>query len=97
MAQGAFPRPYLGRRFFSRRFSLYAWDHISTNRRWLRRLAPVTFTGVAQTAAAAVIIFTGLVLLLYGTVAWPLLRAAHHWLTYLLLASIGLHFWSKKS
>ncbi len=83
--------------FFLVMFSLYAWDHISANRRWLRRTAPVTFTGVAQAAAAAVIILTGLVLLLYGNVAWPLLRAAHHWLTYLLLASIGLHFLSKKN
>ncbi len=77
-------------------FALYAWDHVSANRHWLRRPAQVTFTGAAQTLAAVVIMLTGIVLLLYGDVTWPLLRGAHHWLTYLLVASILLHIVSRK-
>lgn len=78
-------------------FALYAWDHISARRRWLRILARVTVSGLTQTAASLVIIASGVVLLLYGDQAWLALRAAHHWLTYLLAASIVLHYLSPKS
>ena len=77
-------------------FSLYAWDHVMANRHWLRIPALVTFTGAWQTLAAAVLMATGIVLLLYGNVAWVMLRNLHHWLTYALLASITLHFLSRK-
>ena len=82
--------------FFLAAFSLYAWDHISRNRHWLKIAAQVTFTGVAQTTAAMVLIVTGVVLMLYGNVAWEALRGVHHWLTYLLLGSLVLHFFSRK-
>lgn len=86
-----------GGQFFIVVFALYAWDHISTNRRWLRRARGVTLSGATQTLAAAVIIGTGVVLLLYGEQAWEALRTAHHWLTYLMAASIVAHFLSPKS
>ena len=83
--------------FFLVAFTMYAWDHISANRHWLRIAALVTATGVIQTTAALLIILTGVVLLLYGNVAWSALRIVHHWLTYPLALSIALHFWSRKS
>ena len=83
--------------FFLVLFPLYAWDHISHNRAWLRRVGGVTLSGAVQTVCAALLILTGVVLLLYGDQVWPRLRFAHHVLTYPLLASIGLHFLSRKS
>ena len=83
--------------FFLVAFTMYAWDHISANRHWLRIAALVTATGVIQTAAALLIILTGVVLLLYGNVPWSALRNLHHWLTYALVFSIALHFFSRKS
>jgi len=77
-------------------FVLYAWDHISLNRHWLRIFSAVTVTGVLQTLAATVIILSGIVLLLYGEVAWPTLRGFHYWLTYVLAASIATHYLSPK-
>ena len=78
-------------------FTMYAWDHISANRHWLRIAALVTATGVTQTFSAVVIILTGIVLLLYGNVAGATLRGLHHWFSYALAASIALHFFSRKS
>jgi len=77
-------------------FALYAWDHISLNRHWLRVFSAVTVTGVLQTGTAAVIILSGVVLMLYGEVAWPTLLAFHYWLTYVLAASILTHYLSPK-
>ena len=77
-------------------FSLYAWEHISDNRHWLRRAALTTFTGVTQTASGVLLILTGIVLLLYGNAVWEALRGVHHWLTYLLAASVILHIVSRK-
>ena len=86
-----------GGMFFLVAFSLYAWDHISGNRHWLRRVAWVTASGTVQALAGALLILTGLVLFLYGAQAWRALRDVHLWLTFLLPASIILHFLSKKS
>ena len=77
-------------------FTLYAWDHISMNRHWLRIFSPVTITGVLQTMAAVVMILSGVVLLLYGEASWPTLRGFHHWLTYVLALSILTHYLSRK-
>ena len=75
----------------------YAWDHISHNRAWLRRLRGVTLSGGVQTVSAALLMLSGVVLLLYGDQVWPLLRTTHHVLTYSLLASIGLHYLFRKT
>ena len=77
-------------------FALYAWDHISLNRHWLRIPSAVTVTGMLQTVSATVIILSGVVLLLYGNVAWPTLHAFHYWLTYVLAGSILTHYLSPK-
>ncbi len=82
--------------FFIVLFPLYAWDHISANRRWLRRPAAVTFTGSVQVLCAALLIVTGAVLYLYGTQTWQAVRDWHHWLTYPLAAAIAVHYLSPK-
>lgn len=80
-----------GGNFFLVVFPLYAWDHISGNRRWLRRVSLVSISGVVQTATAVLLILTGALLLLYGGEIWPNLRALHHWLTYVLAAALIVH------
>ena len=77
-------------------FTLFGWDHISANRRWLRIPSMITLTGLIQTFSAVVIILSGVVILLYGNQVWPTLRGFHHWLTYLLSASILLHIFSRR-
>jgi hypothetical protein len=83
--------------FFLVIFPLYAWDHISANRRWLRRLAGVTVSGAVQALSGALLIGSGVLLLLYGDQVWQALRAWHHELTYPLLAALAVHYLSRKS
>jgi hypothetical protein len=77
-------------------FPLYAWDHVSTNRRWLKVLRPLTVSGLLQLSCGTVLLLTGLVLLAYGGALLRGLRAAHHWLTYPLLAALLWHWLSPK-
>lgn len=85
-----------GGNFFLVLLPLYAWDHISTNRAWLRVPSLVTATGIAQTLAAVLLMATGVLLLLYGAGVWPAVRQTHHWLTYVLGAALLLHALSRK-
>jgi hypothetical protein len=82
--------------FFIVVFPLYAWDHIGTNRHWLRRVATVTVTGLGQLTVGGLLILSGVLLLLYGDQVWQALRAFHHWITYPLLAALVAHFLSPK-
>jgi hypothetical protein len=85
-----------GGNFYLVLFPLYAWDHISTNRAWLRVPALVTASGMVQTLAAALLMATGVLLLLYGSGVWPSVRLTHHWLTYVLGGALLLHTLSRK-
>jgi hypothetical protein len=82
--------------FFIVIFPLYAWDHITTNRRWLSRLAGVTVSGLGQLTVGVLLILSGVLLFLYGDQVWRALRVFHHWLTYPLLAALAAHFLSPK-
>ena len=82
--------------FFAVVFPMYVWDHVSANRAWLRVAAWVTVSGTGQLASGAVLILSGIVLLLYGDQAWQGLRDLHHWLTYPLLGLLAVHFLSPK-
>jgi hypothetical protein len=87
---------YWGGLLFVVMFPLYAWDHIRANRHWLTALRTVTASGVLQTVSAALMILTGLLLIAYGVEAWALARSVHHWLTYVIAASVALHFLARK-
>lgn len=82
--------------FFIVLFPLYAWDHVSANRRWLKRPAAVTLTGSVQVLSALLLIVTGVLLYLYGVQTWQAVRDWHHWLTYPLAAAIAVHYLSPK-
>lgn len=77
-------------------FPLYAYDHISHHRRWLRRARLVTFSGGVQATAGALLILTGLVLIAYGVQSWLVARHVHNWLTYVILGSVLLHYTARK-
>ena len=77
-------------------FPLYAWDHIRANRHWLTALRLVTLSGALQTLAAALLMLSGVVLIVYVREAWPAVRSLHHALTYVLAASVGVHYLARK-
>ena len=82
--------------FFLVVFPLYAWDHISGHRAWLRIRAWVTVSGLTQLVTGSLLLLSGFVLLIYQSQAWGALRSLHHWLTYALLAALGAHFLARK-
>jgi heme/copper-type cytochrome/quinol oxidase subunit 3 len=77
-------------------FPLYAWDHISKNRRWLTALRSVTASGLLQLTCGVVVLLTGIVLLAYGGAILRGLRAIHHGVTYPLAAALLWHYLSPK-
>lgn len=85
-----------GALFFMVIFPLYAWDHVTGNKRWLKRMRGVTVSGAVQLASALGLILSGVVILLYGGEVWPVMRGWHHLLTYVLAGSLALHFLSPK-
>jgi hypothetical protein len=77
-------------------FPLYAWDHISKNRRWLKAARALTVSGLLQLTCGIVVLLTGMVLLAYGGAFLLGLRSVHHWVTYPLLAALAWHYLSPK-
>jgi len=77
-------------------FPLYAWDHVSKNRHWLTAWRSLTASGVLQLTSGALILQTGLVLLLYGGAFVLGLRSLHFWLTFPLVAGLAWHYLSPK-
>jgi len=78
-------------------FPLYAWDHVRTNRAWLRFWAWVTVSGVTQLLTGSLLLLTGLVLLIYQSQAWEALRVLHAALTFVMVAALVVHFTAKKA
>lgn len=82
--------------FFVVIFPMYAWDHIRTHKRRLKTITWVSATGVIQLAMGIGLIFSGIVLLLYGTNKLALSTELHFDLTFILAGSLLLHFLIKK-
>ncbi|MDH5750883.1 MAG: hypothetical protein OEZ59_00515 [Deltaproteobacteria bacterium] len=83
--------------FFLVLFPLYAWDHVNAHSDWLRRVTGITISGGLQLLSAAVLILSGVLILIYWEHTWNWARQAHHWLTYLLGAALALHYLSPKN
>ena len=77
-------------------FPMYAWDHIRTNRRRLKSVSLVSVSGVTQLVAGTGLIFSGVLLLLYGNQSLALSTEVHFALTFVLTGSVLLHFLVKK-
>ncbi len=82
--------------FFIVIFPMYAWDHIRTNRQRLKTVSGVSISGVVQLIAGVGLIFSGILLLLYGTQPLAFSTEIHFFLTFVLTGSVLLHFLVKK-
>jgi hypothetical protein len=77
-------------------FPLYAWDHVSKNRRWLTVLRGLTVSGLTQLTCGALLLLTGIVLLAFSGALQGGLRTLHQALTYPLVGALIWHYLSPK-
>ncbi len=82
--------------FFMVIFPMYAWDHIQTHRRRLKKFSWISASGVIQLGAGIGLILSGIILLLYGTNQLAFSTELHFDLTFILTGSLFLHFFIKK-
>jgi len=82
--------------FFMVIFPMYAWDHIQTHRRRLKKFSWLSASGMIQLGAGIGLILSGLLLLLYGTNQLAFSTEIHFDLTFILTGSVLLHFLIKK-
>ncbi|MBF0278498.1 MAG: hypothetical protein HQM13_11925 [SAR324 cluster bacterium] len=82
--------------FFIVIFPMYAWDHIRTHRKRLKKMSWVSGSGIIQLLSGVVLILSGIVLLLFGTNKLALSTELHFVPTFFLAASLFLHSLIKK-
>lgn len=73
-------------------FPLYAWDHITTHNKWLRKFSLRTISGLLQLSSGVMLILTGVILYLYGIQSWSTAKELHWDFTLLLLFALLLHY-----
>ena len=83
--------------FFMVVFPMYAWDHIRTHRHRLKTLSLISFTGGGQLLTGIGLIFSGLILMLYGSEGLILASNSHELLTYALILTLIFHSRSSRS
>ena len=83
--------------FFIVVFPMYAWDHIRTHRQRLKTLSLISFTGGVQFLTGIGLIFSGLILMLYGSEGLILASNSHELLTYALILTLIFHSRSSRS
>ena len=83
--------------FFMVVFPMYAWDHIRTHRQRLKTLSFISLTGGVQFLAGIGLIFSGLILILYGSEGLLLASNSHELLTYALILTLIFHSRSSRS
>ena len=83
--------------FFMVVFPMYAWDHIRTHRQRLKTLSLISLTGGVQFLTGIGLIFSGLILMLYGTEGLILASNIHELLTYALILTLIFHSRSSRS
>jgi len=77
--------------FFMVVFPMYAWDHIHTHRQRLKTLSLISLTGGVQFLTGFGLIFSGLILMLYGSEGLILASNSHELLTYALILTLIFH------
>ena len=77
--------------FFMVVFPMYAWDHIRTHRQRLKTLSLISLTGGVQFLTGIGLIFSGLILMLYGSEGLVLASNSHELLTYALILTLIFH------
>ena len=83
--------------FFMVVFPMYAWDHIRTHRQRLKTLSLISLTGGVQFLTGIGLIFSGLILMLYGSEDLILASNSHELLTYALILTLIFHSRSSRS
>ena len=83
--------------FFMVFFPMYAWDHIRTHRQRLKTLSLISLTGGVQFLTGFGLIFSGLILMLYGSEGLILASNSHELLTYALILTLIFHSRSSRS
>ena len=83
--------------FFMVVFPMYAWDHIRTHRQRLKTLSLISLTGGVQFLTGIGLIFSGLILILYGSEGLKLASNSHELLTYALILTLIFHSRSSRS
>ena len=83
--------------FFMVVFPMYAWDHIRTHRQRLKTLSMISLTGGVQFLTGIGLIFSGLILMLYGSEGLILASNSHELLTYALILTLIFHSRSSRS
>ncbi len=83
--------------FFMVVFPMYAWDHIRTHRQRLKTLSLISLTGGVQFLTGFGLIFSGLILMLYGSEGLILASNSHELLTYALILTLIFHSRSSRS
>ena len=83
--------------FFMVVFPMYAWYHIRTHRQRLKTLSLISLTGGVQFLTGFGLIFSGLILMLYGSEGLILASNSHELLTYALILTLIFHSRSSRS
>ncbi len=83
--------------FFMVVFPMYAWDHIRTHRQRLKTLSLISLSGGVQFLTGIGLIFSGLILMLYGSEGLILASNSHELLTYALILTLIFHSRSSRS
>ena len=83
--------------FFMVVFPMYTWDHIRTHRQRLKTLSLISLTGGVQFLTGFGLIFSGLILMLYGSEGLILASNSHELLTYALILTLIFHSRSSRS
>ena len=82
--------------FFLVIFPIYSWDHIKKNVQRLKYISFLSASGVTQFLTGLGLIFTGMPLLIFGSEVLKFFGLIHLILTFVLIASLILHKFSKK-
>lgn len=72
-------------------FPLYLWEHLRTNRAWLKRVRLRSLSGWVQGFSAAGLIITGTILLAYGEETWQNIKHIHYVLSFVFVLALLIH------
>ena len=82
--------------FFLVIFPMYAWDHIKTNKKYLKTFNMKSISGASQFFVGLILILSGIVLLLYNSNSLIISRYIHEIFTYLIVLTFIIHSISKR-
>lgn len=82
--------------FYSVAFMLFAYDHVTANKKILLTAHPRNLTGMLQLLSGLIVLLTGFVIYLYGSQRMTPLSEIHLGATIIFMLSLLIHFRSNK-